>query len=119
MRPESSTSTWRSPSSCSTARSRRCCGSGSSPRTSTGSARSLALAPESAYTAVLTGPANLVVAVVARDNADLYRFITDQVGRLPVRSLETSPVLRRVKQAGSRLDGPRLTEPDATPTRGR
>jgi len=79
----------------------------------------LARAPESAYTAVLTGPANLVVAVVARDNADLYRFITDRVGRLPVRSMETSPVLRRVKQAGSRLDGPRLTDPDPTPTRGR
>jgi len=79
----------------------------------------LARAPESAYTAVLTGPANLVVAVVARDNADLYRFITDRVGRLPVRSMETSPVLRRVKQAGSRLDGPRLTEPDRAPTRGR
>lgn len=79
----------------------------------------LALAPESAYTAVLTGPANLVVAVVARDNAHLYRFITDRVGRLPVRAMETSPVLRRVKQAGSRLDGARLTEPDRTPTRGR
>lgn len=79
----------------------------------------LALAPESAYTAVLTGPANLLVAVVARDNAHLYRFITEQVGRLPVRSLETSPVLRRVKQAGSRLEGGRLTEPDRTATRGR
>jgi DNA-binding Lrp family transcriptional regulator len=79
----------------------------------------LALARETAYTAVLTGPANLVVAVVARDNAHLYRFITQQVGRLPVRSMETSPVLRRVKQAGSRLDGARLTEPDGLPTRGR
>lgn len=78
----------------------------------------LARAPESAYTAVLTGPANLLVAVVARDNAYLYRFITERVGQLPVRSMETSPVLRRVKQAGSRLDGPRLTEPDRAPTRG-
>ncbi|MEU2348840.1 AsnC family transcriptional regulator [Modestobacter sp. NPDC049651] len=79
----------------------------------------LARAPETAYTGVLTGPANLLVAVIARDNAHLYRFITEQVGSLPVRSLETSPVLRRVKQAGSRMDGARLTEPDGLPTRGR
>ncbi|MGY1844050.1 Lrp/AsnC family transcriptional regulator [Modestobacter sp. SYSU DS0875] len=79
----------------------------------------LARAPETAYTAVLTGPANLLVAVVARDNAHLYRFITQQVGSLPVQSMETSPVLRRVKQAGSRMDGARLTEPDLAPTRGR
>ena len=79
----------------------------------------LARAPETAYTAALTGPANLVVAVAAPDTRSLYRFITEQVGRLPVRSVETSPVLRRVKQAGSRMDGARLTEPDPVPTRGR
>jgi DNA-binding Lrp family transcriptional regulator len=79
----------------------------------------LARAPETAYTAVLTGPANLLVAVVARDNAHLYRFITEQVGSLPVQSMETSPVLRRVKQAGSRMDGLRLTDPDQVPTRSR
>jgi DNA-binding Lrp family transcriptional regulator len=79
----------------------------------------LARAPETAYTAALTGPANLVVAVAARDNRSLYRFVTEQVGQLPVRSIETSPVLRRVKQAGSRMDGARLTEPDAAPARGR
>ena len=79
----------------------------------------LARAPETAYTAVVTGPANLLVAVSARDNAHLYRFITERVGSLPVQSMATSPVLRRVKQAGSRMDGPRLTEPDLVPTRGR
>jgi DNA-binding Lrp family transcriptional regulator len=71
----------------------------------------LARAPETAYTAVLTGPANLVVAVTCRSTADLYRFVTERVGRLPVSALETSPVLRRVKQAGSLMNGGRLTEP--------
>ena len=79
----------------------------------------LARAPETAYTAVITGPANLLVAVVARDNAHLYRFITERVGSLPVRALETSRVLRRVKQAGSLMDGPRLTDPEPPPVRGR
>ena len=36
-----------------------------------------------------------------------------------MRSVETSPVLRGVKQAGSQMDGARLTEPDRVPTRGR
>jgi DNA-binding Lrp family transcriptional regulator len=75
----------------------------------------LARAPESAYTAALTGPSNLLVVVAARDRAHLYRFITEEVGSLPVRSMETSPVLRRVKLAGSRTDG----DPVAAPARGR
>jgi DNA-binding Lrp family transcriptional regulator len=80
---------------------------------------SLAREPETAFTAVVTGPANLMVAVTCRDTAHLYRFLTDRVGALPVRSLETSTVLRRVKQAGSLMDGPRLTDPEPPPVRGR
>jgi len=79
----------------------------------------LARRPETAYTAVVTGPANLLVAVTCRDTASLYRFLTEQVGSLPVQSLETATVLRRVKQAGSRMDGPRLTDPEPPPARGR
>jgi DNA-binding Lrp family transcriptional regulator len=78
---------------------------------------SLAREPETAYTAVLTGPSNLVVAVACRDTAHLYRFITERVGALPVTSLETATVLRRVKQAGSRMNGPRLTDPEPVPRR--
>jgi DNA-binding Lrp family transcriptional regulator len=74
----------------------------------------LARAPETTYTAVLTGPASLVVSVISRSTADLYRFITDRVGALPVTAMEVSPVLRRVKQAGSLMDGVRLTDPAAT-----
>jgi DNA-binding Lrp family transcriptional regulator len=77
----------------------------------------LARAPETAYTAVLTGPANLVVAVTCRDTAHLYRFLTETVGSLPVHTLETSTVLRRVKQAGSLMDGDRLTDPEPPPVR--
>jgi DNA-binding Lrp family transcriptional regulator len=80
---------------------------------------SLAREPETAYTAVVTGTANLLVAVTCRDTAHLYRFLTDRVGSLPVRTLETSTVLRRVKQAGSRMDGARLTDPEPPPARGR
>jgi DNA-binding Lrp family transcriptional regulator len=80
---------------------------------------SLAREPETAFTAVVTGPANLMVSVTCRDTAHLYRFITERVGALPVQSLETSTVMRRVKQAGSRMDGPRLTDPEPPPARGR
>ena len=80
---------------------------------------SLAREPETAATAALTGTANLVVSVLCRDTPHLYRFLTERVGALPVRTLETSTVLRRVKQAGSRMDGPRLTDPEPPPARGR
>lgn len=82
-------------------------------------AESLAREPQTAYTAVVTGPANLMVAVICRNSAELYRFITERVGALPVRSLETSTVLRRLKQAGTRMDGPRLTDPEPLPSRPR
>ncbi|WP_211661010.1 Lrp/AsnC family transcriptional regulator [Modestobacter muralis] len=80
---------------------------------------SLAREPETAFAAVVTGPANLMVSVTCRDTAHLYRFLTERVGALPVRTLETSTVLRRVKQAGSLMDGPRLTDPEPPPVRGR
>jgi DNA-binding Lrp family transcriptional regulator len=79
----------------------------------------LAREPETAFTAVVTGPANLMVSVTCRDTAHLYRFLTGRVGSLPVQTLETSTVLRRVKQAGSLMDGPRLTDPEPPPVRGR
>jgi DNA-binding Lrp family transcriptional regulator len=92
---------------------------GVAPREIAAVGEALAREPETAYTAVLTGPANLVVAVVCRDTGHLYRFLTEKVGSLPVQTLETSTVLRRVKQAGSRMDGPRLTDPEPPPARGR
>jgi DNA-binding Lrp family transcriptional regulator len=64
------------------------------------------------FAAAITGPANLVAAVVCRDTEDLYRYLTTEVSAIPgVRQLEVSPILRRAKQAGSRMSGPRLAHP--------
>jgi len=60
----------------------------------------LATIPEVAYAAATTGPANLAVAAVCRDESEFYEFMTAKVGALPgVERVETSPVIRTVKQA--------------------
>ncbi len=60
----------------------------------------LAKFPEVAYAAATTGPANLSACVVCRDAESLYEFLTARVGPLPgVERVETSPVIRTVKQA--------------------
>ena len=67
----------------------------------------LAKYPEVAYATATTGPANLAACVVCRDEASLYEFLTARVGALPgVERVETSPVIRTVKQA-SPVAGPR------------
>ena len=60
----------------------------------------LAKFPEVAYAVATTGPANLAACVVCRDAESLYEFLTAKVGPLPgVERVETSPVIRTVKQA--------------------
>ena len=60
----------------------------------------LAKIPEVAYAAATTGPANLAVCAVCRDETEFYEFLTAKVGVLPgVGRVETSPVIRTVKQA--------------------
>jgi DNA-binding Lrp family transcriptional regulator len=55
---------------------------------------------------------NLYVSVACRDTAAVYEFITQEVGALPaVNSVETVPIARRVKLAGSTLQGELLPEP--------
>ena len=72
--------------------------------------RTLSLHPETTFTAAVTGTANLLVAVTCRDLATLYAFVTTKVGPLPaVRQVETVPVLHRLKQAGTRVRGGRLS----------
>jgi DNA-binding Lrp family transcriptional regulator len=62
----------------------------------------IAAHPEVAFCAATTGPTNLMVSVVCRDSADLYRYLTERIGALPlVREVETAPVMRTVKRAGS------------------
>jgi len=58
--------------------------------------------PEVGYAAATTGPANLAVRVVCRDEAELYEFLTAKVGALPdVTRTETSPVIRTLKQSSA------------------
>jgi len=60
----------------------------------------LAKFPEVAYAVATTGPANLAACVVCRDAESLYEFLTAKVGPLPgVERVESSPVIRTVKQA--------------------
>jgi DNA-binding Lrp family transcriptional regulator len=72
----------------------------------------LARHPEVPFAAAITGSANLYCTVVCRDTEELYRYVTTRISVVSgVRQLEISPVLRRVKQAGTRMDGPRLAVP--------
>jgi DNA-binding Lrp family transcriptional regulator len=58
--------------------------------------------PEVAYAAATTGPANLAACTVCRDENELYEFLTGKVGALTdVARLETSPVIRTVKQSSA------------------
>ena len=60
----------------------------------------LAKFPEVAYAAATTGPANLSACAVCRSQEELYEFLTGKVGALPgVERVETSPVIRVIKQA--------------------
>jgi DNA-binding Lrp family transcriptional regulator len=60
----------------------------------------LAKFPEVAYVTATTGPANLAACAVCRDEESLYDFLTAKVGPLPgVERVETSPIIRTVKQA--------------------
>ena len=68
----------------------------------------LAKFPEVAHAIATTGPANLAACAVCRDGESLYQFLTAKVGGLPgVEQLETSPIIRTVKQASPvMLPGP-------------
>ncbi|MFE9412627.1 Lrp/AsnC family transcriptional regulator [Streptomyces sp. NPDC006704] len=59
--------------------------------------------PEVAFAAATTGPANLYASVVCADQRALYHYLTTRVSALPsITHLESAPVIRTVKQAGSR-----------------
>jgi DNA-binding Lrp family transcriptional regulator len=73
--------------------------------------------PEVAFAAAVSGPQNLTASVTCLDLDHLYRFATQKIGALPgVTSLEISPVLRHIKQAGAMLSaGRRLTDAPGPP----
>ncbi|MFE0028529.1 Lrp/AsnC family transcriptional regulator [Amycolatopsis sp. NPDC059021] len=71
--------------------------------------RTLAREPEIAFAAAVSGPHNLHAVAHCRDLDALFEFTSDRIGSLPgVESLEVSPLLRHVKQAGTLLSGDRL-----------
>ena len=68
------------------------------------------------FAAAITGSANLVTSVVCRDSEALYEYVTTKISAAAgVRQLEISPVLSRIKQAGSLMDGLRLATPGTAP----
>ncbi|MCX5384180.1 Lrp/AsnC family transcriptional regulator [Streptomyces sp. NBC_00083] len=76
--------------------------------------RAMALMPEVGFAAAVSGPYNLHAVVQCRDLDELFEFTTGRVGALPgVEGMEISPIVRQVKQAGTRVDGDRLTGPSS------
>ena len=74
--------------------------------------RAMAQMPEVGFAAAVSGPNNLHAVVHCRDLDELFEFTTDRIGTLPgVEGMEISPISRQIKQAGTRLDGDRLTDP--------
>lgn len=72
----------------------------------------LAAAPEAAFAAAVSGRANLHVAVACASPIHLHDFLVREVGSHPaIHTVETSPIVRRVKQAGSIMAGARLPPP--------
>ena len=72
--------------------------------------------PETSFAAAVTGSANLMTAVTCHDADALYSYVTTKVGALPaVRQAEIVPVLRPVKQAGTRVRNGRLVVGDTRP----
>jgi DNA-binding Lrp family transcriptional regulator len=65
--------------------------------------RAVGLHPEVPFAAATTGPANLVVTAVFRDNRQLYAYLTTKLAGIPgVRSIETTPVIGTLKRSGTR-----------------
>jgi DNA-binding Lrp family transcriptional regulator len=68
--------------------------------------------PEVEFSGAVSGSANLVVSVICRDNPDLYRYLTRSLGSIDaIRESEIVVAVRRLKQAGTIMDGDRLPNP--------
>lgn len=69
----------------------------------------LAALKQTTFVAAVTGPANLAAALVGRSATELYDLVTDELGAIEsIRCAEVSPLIRRVKQAGTVLHGHRF-----------
>ena len=61
----------------------------------------IAAHPEVPFAAATTGPTNLVVSAVFRDNRHLYGYLTSSLADLPgLQSVETLPMIRTLKRVG-------------------
>ena len=61
--------------------------------------------PHVALAAATTGATNLLLAVGCHDDADLYDYVAHHLGPLDgVRAVQTAPIIRTVKRAGSLLE---------------
>ncbi len=69
---------------------------------------------EVTFAGATTGPSNIAAAVAVTGVDGLYRFV-NRIGELApgLRQLEVAPVISRIKQSGSMVDGTRLREPTA------
>lgn len=77
--------------------------------------RALAREPEIAFAAAVSGPYNIHAVAHCRDLDELFEFTSDRIGSYAgLQSMEVSPVLKHVKQAGTLLSGDRLVEPPRT-----
>ncbi|QIS14006.1 Lrp/AsnC family transcriptional regulator [Nocardia arthritidis] len=69
--------------------------------------RRLALHPMVFYAGAVSGPTNLHLAVAARDDNEIYQFVTGTVGAIPeVTMVETSAILATIKRSGLRFRPP-------------
>jgi DNA-binding Lrp family transcriptional regulator len=67
---------------------------------------------EVVFAAACTGVSNLVCVASCRDFQHLYHYVSEGLGALPaIRRLEISPILRRLKQNGSRMKDQRMVIP--------
>jgi DNA-binding Lrp family transcriptional regulator len=71
--------------------------------------RAIARHPEVPFAAATTGHTNLVISAQFRSTRHMYQYLTTRLAQLSgIRSVETSPIIARFKQAGpatSRLSG--------------
>jgi DNA-binding Lrp family transcriptional regulator len=79
------------------------------PRRLEAAGTALAAHPQTPFVAAVSGRANLIASVTCRSLDELYRYVTEQIGGIDgVQAVEVSPVLQRIKQAGTLVEGDRL-----------
>lgn len=77
-----------------------------------GIGRALAQEPEIGFAAAVSGAYNIQAVAHCRDLDELFEFTSDRIGSLAgLQSMEVSPLLQQIKQAGTLVADGRLVEP--------